>query len=83
MKIAERFRKFANMEDAIADRVFKLRGEGAFEVLARVRKLEKTGKHVVHLEIGEPDFDTPENVKEKAIEAIREGHTYYVPSAGI
>lgn len=83
MKIAERFRKFADMKDAIANRVFKLRGEGAFEVLARVKKLEKTGKHIIHLEIGEPDFDTPENVKEKAIEAIREGHTYYVPSAGI
>ena len=83
MKVAERLRKFADLKDVIADRVFHLRGEGAFEVLARVKKLEKTGRNIVHLEIGEPDFDTPDNVKEKAIEAIREGHTYYVPSAGI
>lgn len=83
MNVAERFRKFADAKEAIAKRVFNLRGEGAFEVLAKVRKLEKTGKQVVHLEIGEPDFDTPENIKEKAVTAIREGHTYYVPSAGI
>ncbi|MGQ9472464.1 MAG: pyridoxal phosphate-dependent aminotransferase [Candidatus Caldatribacteriaceae bacterium] len=83
MKVVERFRKFADMKDAIAQRVFHLKGEGAFEVLAKVKKLEKTGKSIIHLEIGEPDFDTPDNVKEKAITAIREGHTYYVPSAGI
>ncbi len=83
MKMIDRLRKFADMKDWISDRVFRLRGEGAFEVLAKVRKLEKAGKHVIHLEIGEPDFDTPERVKEKGIQAIREGHTYYVPSAGI
>lgn len=83
MKIVQQFRKFADIKDVIAHRVFQLKGEGAFEVLARVKKLEKTGKSIIHLEIGEPDFDTPENVKEKAIAAIREGHTYYVPSAGI
>ncbi|MCX7731354.1 MAG: pyridoxal phosphate-dependent aminotransferase, partial [Candidatus Caldatribacterium sp.] len=76
-------KRVANLRACIADRVCRLRGEGAFEILALVKQLEKQGKDIIHLEIGEPDFDTPENVKEKAIQAIREGHTYYVPSAGI
>jgi aspartate aminotransferase len=83
MRIAEGIKKVANLKACVADRVCRLRGEGAFEVLALVKRLEKQGKDIIHLEIGEPDFDTPENVKERAIQAIREGHTYYVPSAGI
>lgn len=57
--------------------------ETAFEVLAKARALEKQGKDVVHLEIGEPDFDTPKNVKEAAIKALNAGYTHYGPSAGI
>lgn len=66
-----------------ADRLNRLGTETAFEVLAKAKALEKTGVDVVHLEIGEPDFDTPENIKEAAIKALKEGHTHYVPSAGI
>jgi len=66
-----------------ADRLNRLGTETAFEVLAKAKALEKTGIDVVHLEIGEPDFDTPENIKEAAIKALKEGHTHYVPSAGI
>ena len=57
--------------------------ETAFEVLAKAKALEKQGKDVVHLEIGEPDFDTPKNVKEAAIKALGAGYTHYGPSAGI
>lgn len=57
--------------------------ETAFEVLAKAKALEKQGKDIVHLEIGEPDFDTPKNVKEAAIKALGAGYTHYGPSAGI
>jgi len=83
MKVAERVKKASQLQDWVADRVFRLKGEGAFEVLAQAQRLEKQGKEIIHLEIGEPDFDTPINVKEKAIQAIRAGNTHYVPSAGI
>ncbi|MCX6089660.1 MAG: pyridoxal phosphate-dependent aminotransferase [Candidatus Atribacteria bacterium] len=83
MKTMDKVTRFSALQDLVANRVFQLSGEGAFEVLAQAKKLEKTGKHIIHLEIGEPDFDTPENVKDKAIQAIQEGHTHYVPSCGI
>jgi len=83
MKVIEKIKKGSNLKAFIANRVFQLRGEGAFEVLAQVTELEKQGKKIIHLEIGQPDFDTPYNVKQTAIQAIQEGHTYYVPSAGI
>jgi len=57
--------------------------ETAFEVLAKAKALEKQGKDIVHLEIGEPDFDTPKNIKEAAIKALHAGYTHYTPSAGI
>ncbi|HLD29143.1 MAG TPA: pyridoxal phosphate-dependent aminotransferase, partial [bacterium] len=57
--------------------------ETAFEVLAKARKLEAQGKEIVHLEIGEPDFETPVNIKERAKRAIDEGWTHYGPSAGL
>jgi aspartate/methionine/tyrosine aminotransferase len=57
--------------------------ETAFEVLAKAKALEKQGKEVVHLEIGEPDFDTPKNIKDAAAKAISSGFTHYTPSAGM
>ena len=57
--------------------------ETAFEVLAKAKALEKQGKDIVHLEIGEPDFDTPKNIKEAAVKALNAGYTHYGPSAGI
>jgi aspartate/methionine/tyrosine aminotransferase len=57
--------------------------ETAFEVLARAKALEKQGRDIVHLEIGEPDFDTPSNIKEAACKAMKAGYTHYVPAAGI
>jgi aspartate aminotransferase len=57
--------------------------ETAFEVLAKAKALEKQGKNIVHLEIGEPDFDTPKNIKEAAVKAMYAGYTHYTPAAGI
>jgi aspartate aminotransferase len=67
----------------LADRMGRLGTESAFEVLARARALEATGVEVIHLEIGEPDFDTPAHVVEAAREALDRGHTHYVPAPGI
>lgn len=66
-----------------AARIGRLGTESAFEVLARAKALEAQGKSVVHLEIGEPDFDTPENVIDAAVGALRSGWTHYTPAAGI
>ncbi|MCW4051818.1 MAG: pyridoxal phosphate-dependent aminotransferase [Candidatus Bathyarchaeota archaeon] len=57
--------------------------ETPFEVLARAKALEKEGREIVHLEIGEPDFDTPKNIRDAAIDAMNAGYTHYVPAAGI
>ena len=70
-------------EISFAQRMAGLGTETAFEVLARARELERQGKSVVHLEIGEPDFDTPEHIKEAAVKALRDGYTHYTPSAGL
>lgn len=67
----------------IADRMSNLGTETAFEVLAKARKLEAEGKSIIHLEIGEPDFPTPENICQAAINSIKAGDTHYTPSAGI
>lgn len=61
----------------------RLGTETAFEVLVRARALEAQGKDVVHLEIGEPDFDTPQNIVEAGCEALKSGWTHYGPSAGL
>src|SRR5829696_1535660 len=57
--------------------------ESAFEVAARARALEAAGRSIIHLQIGEPDFDTPENVREAAKAAIDAGMTHYPPFAGL
>jgi aspartate/methionine/tyrosine aminotransferase len=61
----------------------RLGTETAFEVLNRARALEKQGKEIVHLEIGEPDFDTPTNVVEAAVDALHKGWTHYGPAPGL
>ena len=67
----------------IANRMSRLGNETAFVVLAKARALEAQGKNIVHLEIGEPDFDTPLNIRNAAKKAIDEGFTHYGPSAGL
>ncbi len=66
-----------------ADRMSRLGTETAFEVLAAARALEAQGRDIVHLEIGEPDFDTPANIVDAAVKALRAGHTHYTPASGI
>jgi len=61
----------------------RLGTETAFEVLARAKQLEAEGKDIIHLEIGEPDFDTPSNIIEAGVEAMRGGYTHYGPAAGM
>ena len=67
----------------LADRMSLLGTETAFEVLARARALEAKGKKIVHLELGEPDFSTPDHVVEAAVAALRDGWHHYTPSSGI
>ena len=67
----------------IATRMSRLGTESAFEVLARARALERTGREIIHLEIGEPDFDTPQHIREAAKRALDEGATHYGPAAGL
>ena len=66
----------------LADRMSRIGTESAFEVLAKARALEKQGKHIIHLEIGEPDFPTPAHVVEAGQKALGEGWTKYGPTAG-
>lgn len=71
------------MKKVFADRMSLLGTETAFEVLAKAKKLEAQGKDVVHLEIGEPDFDTPKNIIDAACLALTSGYTHYTPAPGI
>ncbi len=67
----------------LARRMSRLGTETAFEVLNKARALERQGKSIIHLEIGEPDFDTPANVIEAGVDALHKGWTHYGPSAGL
>ena len=67
----------------LARRMSRLGTETAFEVLNKARALERQGKSIIHLEIGEPDFDTPANVVDAGVNALRTGWTHYGPSAGL
>jgi aspartate aminotransferase len=67
----------------LARRMERLGTETAFSVLAKAKALEAQGRDVIHLEIGEPDFDTPSHIVEAGCRALREGHTHYTPTAGI
>lgn len=66
-----------------SQRTDTLRPEGAYEVLARAHELERAGSDIIHLEIGEPDFRTPENIARAGIEAIEAGRTRYNPPSGV
>jgi len=67
----------------VATRMSRLGTESAFEVLARAKALERAGRDIIHLEIGEPDFDTPAHIREAAKRALDEGATHYGPAAGL
>src|SRR5215475_633277 len=67
----------------LAEAISRLGTESAFEVLAKARALEATGRKIIHLEIGEPDFPTPPHIVAAAVEALQAGQTHYVPAPGI
>ena len=67
----------------LASRMERLGTETAFSVLAKARALEAQGREIIHLQIGEPDFDTPENVIAAGVHALQTGQTHYTPAAGI
>ena len=67
----------------LAKRMERLGTETAFEVLVKAKALEAQGRDIIHLEIGEPDFDTPGNIIDAGCDALRKGFTHYGPSAGL
>ena len=71
------------MKTEFAERMNGLGTETAFEVLAAARRLEAKGRNIVHLEIGEPDFETPVHITEAAIRALHDGYTHYTPAPGL
>src|SRR5437899_5170323 len=75
--------KAAQRELRLAKRMARLGTETAFEVLVKARALEAKGRDIVHLEIGEPDFDTPGNIIDAGCDALHKGFTHYGPSAGL
>ena len=75
--------KATQHELLLARRMSRLGTETAFEVLNKARALERQGKSIIHLEIGEPDFDTPANVVEAGVDALHKGWTHYGPAAGL
>ena len=70
------------IKNAVADRMHLLEGESAFTVLARARALEEQGRHIIHMEIGQPDFETPPNIIDAGCKAITGGYTGYTPAPG-
>ena len=75
--------KAASRELRLARRMARLGTETAFEVLVKARALEAKGRDIVHLEIGEPDFNTPRNIIDAGCDALHKGFTHYGPSAGL
>jgi aspartate/methionine/tyrosine aminotransferase len=71
------------MKNKIADRMNLLHTESAFQILAKANELEAQGKSIIHLEIGQPDFKTPQNIIEASYRAMNEGKTGYTPTPGI
>jgi aspartate aminotransferase len=67
----------------LAERMSRIGVEGAFKVLARARALEALGRDIIHLEIGEPDFDTPRHIVEAGMQALNDGWTRYGPTPGL
>ena len=75
--------KAAQPELRLAKRMARLGTETAFEVLVKAKALEAQGRGIIHLEIGEPDFDTPRNIVDAGCDALHKGFTHYGPSAGL
>ena len=72
----------ATQKSFVTRALARLGSENAFQILQRAREIEATGRRVVHMEIGEPDFDTPENIKRAAVDSLLAHDTHYTPSQG-
>ena len=72
----------ATQKSFITRALARLGSENAFQILQRAREIEATGRRVVHMEIGEPDFDTPDNIKRAAVDSLLAHDTHYTPSQG-
>ncbi len=71
------------MEEKLASRMARLGNETAFDMLVKARTLEKQGQDIIHLELGEPDFNTPSSIVDAGKVALSDGHTHYCAPAGI
>ena len=71
------------MEEKLASRMARLGSETAFDMLVKARTLEKQGQDIIHLELGEPDFNTPTTIVDAGKVALSDGNTHYCPPAGI
>jgi aspartate aminotransferase len=67
----------------LSNAAHRLKGQAMFQILTKARELERNGKEIFHFELGDPDFDTPENIVNAACKALKEGDTHYAPSTGI
>jgi len=67
----------------LSDAAYKLEGQRMFQILAKAKELEKQGKEILHFELGDPDFNTPKNIVDAAVNALKIGDTHYVPSSGL
>lgn len=67
----------------LSDAAYRLKGQAMFQILTRVKELERQGQEVLHFELGDPDFDTPANIVDAACRALKGGETHYVPSTGL
>ena len=72
----------ATQKSFVTRALTRLGSENAFQILQRAREIEATGRRVVHMEIGEPDFDTPDNIKRAAVDSLLAHDTHYTPSQG-
>ena len=71
------------MEEKLASRMARLGNETAFDILVKARALEKKGHEIIHLELGEPDFNTPSSIVDAGTVALSEGYTHYCAPAGL
>ena len=72
-----------NKQFSISNKVLNMGQEAAFGILSKAKELEKKGKKVIHMEIGEPDFPTPKHIVDAAITALNNGDTHYTPTPGL
>jgi len=77
-----RGREFSSLVKPIAHRATVMKGEGTIEAVARVLELQRQGRDIVRMEVGDPDFDTPAHITDAAVEALRGGATHYEASGG-